>query len=114
MTSRSRSPNREEIPAIRDLLASLGNVVAGLAEEQRQTRQRLAVVEEIRSGSTSSMRTGREGGELDSGNVVTEGLGVGPQMFEIGDRELEEGEDVRAGRLALEDWIQRIFLWKLC
>ena len=106
VTSRSRSPTREEIPAIRDLLVSLGSAVAGLAEEQRQTRQRLSVVEEIRSGSTSSMRTGREVGEQDSGNVVDGDLGVGPQVFQIGDADPEEGHDMRSGVLPLEDWVQ--------
>ena len=106
MTSRSRSPTREDMPAIRDLLASLGSAVAGLAEEQRQTRQRLSVVEEIRSGSTSSMRTGREGAELDSGNAVIGDLGVGPQMFQIGEGEGEELRDFRLEGFALEDWEQ--------
>ena len=98
MTSRSRSPTREEIPAIRDLLVSLGSAVAGLAEEERQTRQRLSVVEEIRSGSTSSMRTGREHGELDSG--------TGPQLFQIGDNDPDEPRELRSGMLTLEDWVQ--------
>ena len=98
MTSRSRS--------IRELLVSLGSAVPGLAEEQRQTRQRLSVVEEIRSGSTSSMRTGREGGEPDSGNVAIEDLGVGPQMFQIGDTDLDEPRDLGSGLFALEDWVQ--------
>ena len=109
IASRSRSPPREEIPAIRDLLVSLGSAVAGLAEEQRQARQRLFVVEEIRSGSTSSIRTGWEGGELDSGNVAVGDLlgdlGVGPQFFQLGDTDPEEHRGLGLSMLTLEDWV---------
>ena len=62
---------------MRELLVSFGGAIASLAEEQRYTQQRLARVEEARSGSNSSMRTGRE--DYDSGNARVGDLGVGPQ-----------------------------------
>ena len=106
VTSRSRSPAREELLGVRELLVSLGNAVAGLAEEQRATQQRLSIVEEIRSGSTSSMRTGREAVELDSGQVGIGDHGLGAQFFQIGDGEPMEDRSLRSGMLPLEDWVQ--------
>ena len=106
VTSMSRSPPREEMPGVRELLVSLGNAVAGLAEEQRNTQRRLSVVEEIRSASTSSMRTGREGVENDGGQFGVGDSGVGPQFFQIGDADWVEPCGSRSGMLTLEDWVQ--------
>ena len=105
-TSRSRSPMREELPGVRELLVSLGNAVAGLAEEQRNTQRRLAVVEEIRSGSSSSMRTGREGVEVEVGQIGFGCEGMGTQFFQIGDVDPGDCRNLRSGVLTLEDWAQ--------
>ena len=105
-TSRSRSPMREELPGVRELLVSLGNAVAGLAEEQRNTQRRLAVVEEIRSGSSSSMRTGREGVEAEVGQVGIGYEGMGTQFFQISDGDPGDSRSLRSGMLTLEDWVQ--------
>ena len=104
--SRSRSPMRSELPGVRELLVSLGNAVAGLAEEQRNTQRRLSVVEEIRSGSSSSMRTGREGVEVEVGQVGVGYGGMGTQFFQISDEDLGENRNLRSGMLNLEDWVQ--------
>ena len=106
VTSRSRSPTREEMPGVRELLVTVGNAVAGLAEEQRNAQRRLSVVEETRSGSTSTMRTGREGAEIDSGQIGVGEGSVGPQFFQIGEGDLGESRESRSGMLALEDWVQ--------
>ena len=84
LSSRSRSPVREELHGVRELLVSLGHAVAGLAEEQRNTQRRLAVVEEGRSGSSSSMRTGREGVEAELVHVEMSELSSATQYFCIG------------------------------
>ena len=106
LTSRSRSPNREEIPGVRELLVTFGNAVADLAEEQRNTQRRLSVVEETRSGSTSSMRTGREGAELESGQIGVVESVQGTQFFQIGEAGHRESYGLHSGVLALEDWVQ--------
>ena len=104
VSSRSRSPAREDYATMRELLMSFGGAIASLAEEQRHTQQRLARVEEIRSGSNSSMRTGREDNE--SGNAGVGDLGVGPQFFQIGEEETDEPRGLRSGMLPIEDWVQ--------
>ena len=106
LTSRSRSPVREDLATFRDLLVSLGGAVSTLVEEHRNTQERLARVEEIRSGSTSSMRTGRERGDSDGGYVGPGGLETAPQYFAIGDEELAEPRGLCSGALPLEDWVQ--------
>ena len=104
VSSRSRSPAREDYATMRELLMSFGGAIASLAEEQRHTQQRLARVEETRSGSNSSMRTGREDNE--SGNARVGDLGVGPQFYEIGEEEIDEPRGLRSGMLPIEDWVQ--------
>ena len=97
---------REELPGVRELLVSLGNAVAGLAEEQRNTQRRLAVVEEIRSGSSSSMRTGREGVDAELMQVEVTELRSGTQFFRIGDPDRGEPRGSASDTLTLEDWVQ--------
>ena len=104
VSSRSRSPVREDYISMRELLVSFGGAIASLAEEHRHTQQRLARVEEAQSGSNSSMRTGRE--DNDSGTVRVADLGVGPQFYQIGEEESEPLGGLRAGGLPLEDWVQ--------
>ena len=104
VSSRSRSPAREDYATMRELLMSFGGAIASLAEEQRHTQQRLARVEETRSGSNSSMRTGREDNE--SGNARVEDLGVGPQFYQIGEEEIDEPRGLRSGMFPIEDWVQ--------
>ena len=104
VSSRSRSPAREDYASMRELLVSFGGAIASLAEEQRNTQQRLARVEEARSGSCSSMRTGRE--DNDSSHARVGDLGVGPQYYRIGDEEMNEPRSLRSGMLPLEDWVQ--------
>ena len=106
LTSRSRSPVREELATFRDLLVSLGGAVSTLVEEHRNTQERLARVEEVRSGSTSSMRTGRERGDSDGGYVGHGFLEAAPQHFAIGDEELAEPRGLCSGMLPIEDWVQ--------
>ena len=106
LTSRSRSPVREELASFRDLLVSLGGAVSTLVEEHRNTQERLARVEEVRSGSTSSMRTGRERGDSDGGYVGHGFLEAAPQHFAIGDEELAEPRGLCSGMLPIEDWVQ--------
>ena len=94
--SRSRSPVCEDLSGFQELLVTLGGAVAGLVEEHRNTQQRLARVEENRSGSTSTMRTGRE---------RSADPGLGPQYFAIGDEERDMPRGLRI-LLPLEDWVQ--------
>ena len=104
VSSRSRSPVREDYASMRDLLVSFGGAIASLAEEQRHTQRRLARVEEARSGSNSSMRTGRE--DNDSGTARVGDLGVGPQYYRIGEEQLDNPRSLRSGMLPIEDWVQ--------
>ena len=104
VSSRSRSPVRDDYVSMRELLASFGGAIASLAEEQRNTQQRLARVEEARSGSGSSMRTGRE--DNDSTHASAGDLGVGPLYYQIGEDDREEPRSLRSGALPLEDWVQ--------
>ena len=103
VSSRSRSPAREDFISMRELV-SFGGAIASLAEEQRYTQQRLARVEEARSGSNSSMLTGRE--DNDSAAARVGDLGVGPQYYRIGDKDRDEPRDLGSGLLGLEDWVQ--------
>ena len=104
VSSRSRSPAREDYASMRELLVSVGGAIASLAEEHRHTQQRLARVEETRSGSNSSMRTGREDNDSGNGRIVD--LGVGPQFYQIGEDDSEQRGVVRSRGPPLEDWVQ--------
>ena len=92
---------------MRELLVSLGHAVAGLAEEQRNTQRRLAVVEEGRSGSSSSMRTGREGVEAELVQVEMSELSSATQYFCIGGSEQGVIPGSGSGPLTMEDWVQQ-------
>ena len=107
VSSRSRSPIREDFATMKELLVSFGGAIASLAEEHRTTQQRLARVEELKSGSNSSMRTGREDGEVEGAGIENVLIPVGPQVFYLdeGDR-LKEDSTRREGGLPLEDWEQ--------
>ena len=73
---------------MRELLLTFGGAIANLAEEQRNTQRRLARVEEIRSASDSSMRTGREATDNESGHYERSGVTPDTQFFALTD----EGE----------------------
>ena len=107
VSSRSRSPIREDFASMKEMLVSFGGAIASLAEEHRTTQRRSARVEELKSGSNSSMRTGREEGEGEGAGVGSVHTPVGPQVFSLDEGDILRAEaEGRDGILPLEDWVQ--------
>ena len=91
---------------MRELLLTSGGAIANLAEEQRNTQRRLARVEEIRSASDSSMRTGREATDNESGHNERSGVTHDTQFCALADEGETEDRSLRTGMLPVEDWVQ--------